>query len=183
MRDREFLPAVVVFYGLLAAAAFAWMWLRDEPLRRLLAPGRSAGLGLEVAVGVGFGAAVVGIGHLVERRFEFARRLTADIRELLPELSTLDVVGAAVFSSVAEELFFRGAMQDAIGFWITAAIFAIVHGFFERRFLAWMAFAAVVGLALGAMTLWLGTLLAPILAHFTINALNLHKLAHTSASP
>ncbi len=185
MGDRDFLPAAVVFYSLLGATAYVWMWLRGEPAARVFAPGVSAGVGLQVFVGVAVGAGVVFLGRVMEKRFEFARRLSAELKELLPPLRTSDIVLVAAFSSLGEELFFRGAMQDALGFWITAIAFAIVHGFFDRKFLVWMVFAGLMALVFGYMTIALGTILAPTIAHFTINAVNLRYLVDrpTEAAP
>ena len=40
----------------------------------------------------------------------------------------------------------------------------------------WTIFALVLGFALGGLLLLTGSLLAPILAHFTINYFNLHQI-------
>ncbi len=180
--DSRFVRAVVVFYGLMGVSGALWMWLRSEPMRRLLVPDAApAGTLLQVVVGLGFGLAVVGSGDVMERNFAFARDLSEELARLIPNLSAPGVAIVAFFSSVGEELFFRGAMQDALGLWITALLFGIVHGFFDRRFLWWMAFALLIGIAFGVMTDWLGSLLAPTLAHFTINALNLQRLIDSRA--
>ena len=68
-------------------------------------------------------------------------------------------------------------MQDHFGLWPTVLIFGFVHGFMDRRFIAWVGFATVLGAAFGLMTEAFGTLLAPTLAHFTVNYLNLGYLS------
>lgn len=176
MRDREFLPAVVIFYGVFAIAALVWMWVRGEPLARAVTPGEPSGALLEVGIGAGFGLLVVVVGRIMERRFEFARSLSDHLAQMIPGLTTSGIAVVAVASSLGEELLFRGAMQDAWGLWPTAAIFAIVHGFFDRKLIVWMVFAGVMGVAFGYMTRELGTITAPVVAHFTINYVNLHLL-------
>lgn len=171
-----FIRAVVVFYSLMVIAGFAWTWARGLPPIHLAWRGGSLAWWLQLLIGVGFGLVVVQLGKIIERRFEFARRLSDELTTLIPALNIQEVVIAAFFSSIAEEVFFRGAMQDALGFWLTAAAFMVVHGFFERRYMWWMIFAGVMGMAFGWMMLALGTLIAPVAAHFTINAINLRIL-------
>lgn len=184
MREREFIVAAVGFYGATMAIALVWMWLRGEPMVRVLVPGLTGrqGVPAQAAIGALFGLMVVGLGRVMEAKLEFARRLSAELAGLLPPLSLGGVAVAAVTSSVAEEMLFRGALQDQLGqthlsVWVVAILFGVVHGFFERRFLWWMIFAGLMGLAFGYMVLLLGGLLAPIVAHFTINFINLRSLS------
>ncbi|MFT7620858.1 MAG: membrane protease YdiL (CAAX protease family) [Myxococcota bacterium] len=183
MEDRGFLPAVLGFYGMLGVTACLWMWGRDQPLIRVVVPGSPESTWLQIAVGLGVGLLTVAGGRVIERRFAFAQRLAADIAQTLPSLGPGAIIMVAVCSSVGEELFFRGAMQDVAGLWVTAGVFGVVHGFFERRYLWWMVFASVMGLVFGAMTAWLGSILAPTLAHFTVNALNIHQLVQRREQP
>lgn len=84
----------------------------------------------------------------------------------------------ALASAVGEEIFFRGALQNALaqvagptaGWILQAAVFALGHpapGRAGRLYLAW-AFAA--GLIFGALYLLSGSLVPGILAHFLYNA-------------
>lgn len=83
----------------------------------------------------------------------------------------------AVVPAVAEELVFRGVIQQNlvrwfnsrhVGVWLAAALFSAIHmqffGFVPRF---------VLGLVLGYLYEWSGNLLVPIAAHFTQNALQL----------
>jgi len=177
--DRVHQLAVVGFYGAVAGMAVCWTWLRGAGLEDLVAPGIRSGWTTEIAMGLGVGLAVVIVGRLAHRWFAAVRRLSNEIRALLPRLQTWDVVLMAVTSGIGEELLFRGAMQSAWGFWPTVFVFSVAHGFFIRRYWAWMAFAAVAGVLFGWMVLATGTLLAPIIAHATINGLNLAWLERT----
>ena len=85
-----------------------------------------------------------------------------------------NVLLMAVLPGVGEELFFRGIIQKIMtekcgqhkAVWITAIIFSAIHfqfyGFFPRL---------VLGLLLGYMYVWSGSLWLPIIAHFTHNFL------------
>lgn len=176
MDARGYVAGVFGFYLMLGLAAYGWVAIRGVAASRLVAPGTAAGWPVELPVGLAFGLLVVAVGRILDRRYELARRLSDELRSMIPPMSGSAIAVTAVASSVGEELFFRGAMQDALGIWPTVAIFAVLHGLFIQRLRAWMVFAGLVGIAFGWMVEVLGTILAPIIAHFTINYMNLHAL-------
>ena len=96
--------------------------------------------------------------------------------------SSLAIAGLAVSSAIGEEIFFRGALQPLLGFWITAALFGLLHGGTSRRFRVWTIFAVAAGLLLGWLATYTENLLAPILCHMTINYFNLHLVVGTESS-
>jgi membrane protease YdiL (CAAX protease family) len=90
-----------------------------------------------------------------------------------PELM-LNLVMIALIPALGEELLFRGIIQRIFtdwsknvhaGIWISAALFSAMHmqfyGFIPRLLL---------GVLLGYMLVWSGSLWLPILAHFFNNA-------------
>ena len=137
-------------------------------------------LGLSLCVGLGaiaFGAftvvvvrAVFGdkalMGHSVEQMLRSAQGW---------QLALLSLV-VIVLGPVAEELFFRGAMFGAFagagfprfGMGFTAALFAMAH-LFPPMFPHYLG----VGLALAWLYRRTGTILAPIVAHMTLNGLGM----------
>ena len=92
------------------------------------------------------------------------------------------VVVIALVPAVAEELVFRGVVQQNlvrwfsphVGVWLGAAIFSAIHmqffGFVPRF---------VLGLVLGYLYLWSGNILVSMAAHFTQNAFQLLLLYAT----
>jgi hypothetical protein len=56
-------------------------------------------------------------------------------------------------------------------------LFAVLHTGPGLSFRLWTAFAVVAGGLFGGLMLWRGNLLAPIVAHFLVNAVNLSRLA------
>ena len=146
------------------------IYLRDgqsTPTRLLISP----------IIGIGVGLLVVFLSRLAVHRFEWARELHREFRGLLGTLSGAEMLLLALASSVGEEIFFRGALIGATNLWISSAIFALLHIGPGRRYLPWTASAFIVGLGMGGLFLWLGDLGAPILAHFTINFLNLRHIS------
>lgn len=98
-------------------------------------------------------------------------------------------IPVALLAPLAEEIVFRGAIQSAalgyfarrmpnavrartIALWLTAVLFAVVHGNPAQ-----MPHALIVGLLLGWLTLLTGSIIPAIAVHFTNNAAA-YLLAH-----
>jgi hypothetical protein len=71
-------------------------------------------------------------------------------------------------------------LQPELGLFWASLIFGLVHFPAEPRLRPWTAFALLVGFSLGAIYELTGGLFAPVLAHFTINAINLAWMADNS---
>ena len=166
---------ISVAYGVLLAIAILWAWLRgDRPLFELpgaIQPAWSA------LIGTAAGLLVALLSQISVSLFAWARRLEEEFARILGPLTMFEVVLLALLSGVAEEAFFRGAMQPTLGFVLTSLIFGLLHIGPSKTYLPWTAMALAMGFALGAMYLWTGTLIAPILCHFLINTINLRRIA------
>lgn len=153
-------------------------------------------IGFDAALGTVAGLVVVVLSALLDRVAEWARRLSRAFAELLGKLTFGQIFVLAVSSSIGEELFFRGFLQqlfservfdgfqngDGLALVAASVIFGAVHvGPDPRAFLPWTLMALVMGFALGGMYLYTGNVLAPILAHFTINFLNLSLISQNAA--
>jgi len=95
----------------------------------------------------------------------------------------LNLLVIAVVAGLAEEFFFRGAIQRLLGrkigsqhvvIWLTACIFSLVHlqfyGFLPRLLL---------GAYLGYLLCWSGNIWLPVLAHFANNAFALIGMSNS----
>jgi membrane protease YdiL (CAAX protease family) len=173
-------PALVlVLYLALASAGVAWSGLRgDAGVWRLGGkedPQTLAGIVIGVLLGLGF----VFASRFATHRFEWGRALHRDLRDLLGPLPGPEIVVLAAASAVGEEIFFRGALLPAAGLWASSAIFALLHVGPKLRFLPWTVSSFVAGMVFGQLFLWSGDLGGPVVAHFTVNALNLRYLSKT----
>jgi membrane protease YdiL (CAAX protease family) len=163
---------ILALYGSLALAAILISAARgDVDIYRI------AGVSTPLLIGVALGLAVVFLSRLAVHRFDWARRLHNDFRQILGKLSYKEILVLAVASSVGEELLFRGALQPIVGIWAQAIVFALLHIGPGLRFLPWTASALVIGLLFGFLFQLTGDLGGPIVAHFAINYLNLHFIA------
>lgn len=169
---------VLGLYGALALTAVLFSAGRgDVDLYRIEGTSTTQMLLLSPLLGAAIGLLVVLLSRLCVRHFEWGRDLHRAFSDLLGPLSNREIFILALASSVGEELLFRGAIQPWLGIWIQALIFAALHVGPGLRFLPWTASAFVLGLAFGWVFQWTGDLGAPIVAHFTINYLNLHYIA------
>jgi membrane protease YdiL (CAAX protease family) len=167
---------ILALYGGLSIVALIVGFARGEPdIYRL--PGWSwLRLAASPVLGVGIGLGIVFVSRLCVHRFDWARRLHRSFRGLLGNLHARDIFVLALASSVGEELFFRGALLPWIGIYGSAIVFALLHVGPGWRYLPWTASALLVGLLFGALFWWLRDLGAPMVAHFTINYLNLNYI-------
>jgi CAAX protease family protein len=171
------------FYLALAVGGAVWIGLRtgDVPLALFVDP---AGIWLDLALGAGTGLALVGLWEVARRRLSGAAQLEEHLAEILRGIAPGEVLALALLSGFTEELFFRGAVQGAWGIVPATLLFALLHTGPGAPFRLWSLFAAVAGLALGGLMLWRGNLLAPALAHFLVNAINLRRLVlHPATAP
>lgn len=168
--------SVVVFYLLFAGAAVLWDIVRSGPTHLRFFDGDT--WVRDLVLGLGVGLAVVVLSRIGRRFLAPIRRLESDLAEALGPLSHLDVFVYALMSSVAEEMFFRGAMQPSLGLALTAVIFGFVHGGYLGRLWIWSLFALLIGFAFGWMFEYTTNLCAPVVAHFVVNGINLRFLTN-----
>ena len=148
------------FYLLLAASAVVWIGMRRGHHRRRDVLRSVALAGSTSLWGVAAGLSLVALWWLVGRRLPLARGASRSCSASVLGLARRhQAIGLALLSGFAEELFFRGAVQDAWGFWLATALFAALHTGRERGLLVWTAFALVAGLLFGGLVLWRGNLL------------------------
>ena len=163
-------------YLLLALAGVAWIgWRRRAVPIALFLPLRPDGW-LDPLLGIAGAALLLGSWALLRRLSALARTLEAHIRERLGPLAVHEAYGLALLSGVAEEVFFRGALQPASRYALATLLFAALHTGRGRELLLWSASALVAGALLGALMLWRGNLCAPIVCHVLVNAVQLRRL-------
>jgi hypothetical protein len=128
---------------------------------------------------VGAAGLLLAVWEVGRRVFPTARQLEERMAELLGPIDPSEVVGLALLSGFAEELFFRGAVQGSWGWLPATVLFALLHTGPGPVFRLWTLFAAVAGLVLAGLMIWRGNLLAPVLAHGLLNGVNLARLVRS----
>ena len=172
------LALAVVIYGALAAAALLWLWCRD---RTGAVAEQSVGrLGPLAASGAGLAVALVGVA------------VHGWLREVVPGGSPLHTAAAQLFvrwdervgiafsvlAALAEELFFRLAVQDAFG--LAGSVTAYVLLNIRTVGLRWSAVTLVHALCLGGLVELGFGLLGSTSAHAVLNYLSLRRIHRSS---
>ena len=181
----------VIFYGILIGLAWllgvVWLELdllvwhdqfQTDPM-------------VDLGLGVGLGLLTVAVSRILEKKTTWARVLSEEFRKILGPVTVGQALILALTSGIAEEVFFRGFLQQALsdlavgggtagmvaGLILSSLIFGLVHvGPDRKKFLPWTLMALVMGLCFGVLYLYTGNLVAPVVAHFTINFFNLQLI-------
>jgi membrane protease YdiL (CAAX protease family) len=171
-------PAIVlVVYLSLGAAALVWGSVRGQPNTWRIPDHADPQVWSGIILGLALGLAIVFASRLAVHRFEWARSLHRELRALLSPLTDPEIVILALASSVGEEMFFRGALMPVVGVWVSSAVFALLHIGPRARYLPWTIGSFVAGVLFCELFRWSGDLTGPVVAHFTVNFLNLRHVA------
>ena len=130
--------------------------------------------GLAIA-GIVTGLVVV-LSRLASRHTTWGVALREEFTVLLVGLDSRQVLLLSLLSGFGEEILFRGVLHPRLGLIPTALLFAAFHFPYRRSLVPWTAFALGVGLVLGWLVDWSGSLWPAVVLHFMINYFNLHDL-------
>jgi membrane protease YdiL (CAAX protease family) len=165
----------VIYFALFLVAIWAHL---EHPL--FLFPPRDEkfqfNVVMDLVLGAGLGLGVAGSSFLAVRWVPSLRRLAVDFHQFLGKLSFEQIFFLSAFSSVSEEVFFRGFVQAKLGWVVTSLIFGLFHVGPGRKFLPWTFMATALGFAMGWLYEWRHDLFLPIAMHFTVNFVNLQLL-------
>lgn len=166
------------FYGALFAVALAWSAWSGRSVFYASRAAAEAGVAplLDGAAGLAVAAATIALSRKITECTQWGDAMGRALAELLGKRSLRDCIALGVVSGVAEEAFFRGVLQPALGWLAASLIFGLVHFAPRRELLPWTGFALCAGLVLGGLFEVTGNLAAPIVAHVGINAVNLRRL-------
>ena len=169
----------LVFYGLMAAVAVIWrLGIQGESI--LFGSLEAAHRGLrwvpDFGAGLVSGAVVLVLSRWMTRRTAWGEAMARALAGTLDGISVPNSLLLAVASGLAEEMLFRGALQPQVGWLVASLLFGLLHFIPRRELLPWTGFALLVGSLFGALFLWTGNLVAPVVAHVLVNAVNLPML-------
>jgi membrane protease YdiL (CAAX protease family) len=173
----------LAFYGCLLCVALAWAWLAGRPLRFANADAARHGIDplRDAGAGAALGLAIVLLSGWFTRATRTGERLARALARLIGRRTLGECVALALVSGVGEEAFFRGALQPQLGLVGASLLFALAHFAPRRDLLPWTAFSLAAGLALGGLFEATGNLVAPVVAHAVVNAINLRLLSRDYA--
>lgn len=176
-----FTLGTTILYAVLFALGLTWNLIASFPL---LPPRLDGRLVAELAGGVAVGCVTVFVVGVLWTRTRLFSNLEPTLAEKLGALTPSGILRLALLSSVAEEVFFRGALQpflssalggEMVGYVVTSLLFGVLHGS-SRTYRAWTVFATLCGFLLGGAYVLTDHILTPIVIHFIINALNMARI-------
>ena len=147
---------------------------------------------LLVLLGVAVGVVTAWAALALERRIPVAKRLGDRVRALFGELTLGQAAAIALSSGVVEEVVFRGLVLMAasyltqsvvLGLLLSSVLFGMVHRAPGREGVYWSVVAGLLGLLFGGLLLLTSSLLPPMAAHATHNAVALARQRARPASP
>jgi membrane protease YdiL (CAAX protease family) len=171
----------LVFYGVLLVVAWVWRTgIYDESLWYATEAARVAGTHWMRDLGLGLAlAAIVSLASAASERWtRWGADLADELAGAVGPLSTRACLVLAFASGVAEEAFFRGALQPRVGLVAASLLFALAHPPIRKALRPWTASALVLGLGFGAIFEATGALLAPVALHVAVNTVGLISLRH-----
>jgi membrane protease YdiL (CAAX protease family) len=174
------------FYGAMMAVALVWrVGFYGESILYASASDEAAGLHLvrDSLIGLTAGAAVVLASRIMTRATDWGEAMARALGESLGRVSIPDALLLAAASGLGEELFFRGALQPRVGLMVATLLFGCVHFVPRRELLPWTGFAIAAGALFGVTFEWTGNIVAPVVAHTVVNAVNLPLLSREYGDP
>lgn len=176
---QSFVRTALIFYGIMGCIALIWrMWTPGASILHPDGHVPAAGdLGNALLLGIGVGLVSLVVSEVMTRSSRLGEALADALGEGLIGLGRGDAILLALASGTAEEMFFRGALQPAVGLVLASILFGACHFLPRRELLLWSVYAVVMGIAFGLLFEWTGHLIAPIAAHVVVNGVNLPRLA------
>lgn len=112
--------------------------------------------------------------------------VTEQIGPAIAGCSAAELALLALAAGVSEEVLFRGVVQGGLArvvpAWLALAVASLSFGLVHFASRAYAAVAGIIGLYLGALFLWQGSLLAPIVTHTLYDFVALLYIARRSVS-
>jgi uncharacterized protein len=138
---------------------------------------------VSIAGGVLLAGLTVRASRAFVKRWGWARMLHEDLRPGVRHAGDGTILVLGIASGVAEELCFRGLLAPELGLVVSSLAFGGLHQLRGRVGWIWAGWAAVMGFLFGSLFLATGSLLGPIVAHASINVMNLRFLRDTDVEP
>ena len=118
---------------------------------------------------LGASAFLIALSLYCGRNFRWAQELEDEFCKVLVPLRLWEIVALGLLSGLAEETFFRGAVQPVFGLIPASLAFGLAHFIPRNPFWHWSLYAAFAGFFLGCLFELTHHLLPVIVAHSLTN--------------
>ncbi len=175
MQEKRLILIATLFYLILGAIGIVWAYYARGEWLLSLSSARPF-LGYEAALLVAALGLHVLFDLLGPKKVPAIARFWNTLHHSLGPLHTSTILLLALLSAYGEELFFRGALQPAVGYLPATVLFALSHFPPQRSMLIWPFYALAMGAILGLLRILGGDIYSAVLLHFLANTVSLYLL-------
>jgi membrane protease YdiL (CAAX protease family) len=163
-----------IIYGAMGGAALLWLWSRDRWDALVVQSIGQHGPFVSSAVGLIVGLCGAWFFGIALKRFTSLQDVATAAHRLFARAGDGVAIAFVLISAVAEELFFRLAVQDVFGVVGSVAVYVLLNS--SVGGLRWIAFTFVHALVLGLIVHFGFGLLGSATAHAILNYLSLRRI-------
>lgn len=161
-------PAIRI-YCVLLVLALVWIFFQGRLSWELFFDTRVEAIPRVILLTLGASSSMVALSLYCSRNFVWAQQLEEEFAKFLVPLKLWEIAALGFLSGVAEEIFFRGALQSAVGLIPASLAFGLAHFIPRHPFWNWALYAAFIGFLLGCLFELTHHLLPVIVAHALTN--------------
>ena len=161
-------PAIRI-YCMLLGLALGWIFFRGRLSWGLFVDIRVENLPRLILLTLGTSSCMVALSLYCSRNFAWAEQLEAEFVKFLVPMKLWEIAAIGLLSGIAEETFFRGALQTTVGLIPASLAFGLAHFVPRHPFWNWSLYAAFAGFLLGCLFELTHQLLPVMVAHGLTN--------------
>jgi membrane protease YdiL (CAAX protease family) len=161
-------PALRI-YCVLLVLALVWIFFLGRLSWNLFVDVRVENLPRVILLTLGTSSSMVALSLYCGRNFLWAQQLEEEFAKILVPMKLWEITAIGLLSGIAEELFFRGALQTTIGLIPASLAFGLAHLVPRHPFWNWSLYAAFAGFLLGCLFELTHYLLPVMVAHALTN--------------
>jgi membrane protease YdiL (CAAX protease family) len=165
---RVLVPAARI-YAVLLAIALLWMLVQKRLSWQLFLGSQVDDYPRLALMTLGASGFLITLSLYCSRNFQWAQQLEEQFCRVLVPLRLWEIAALGILSGVAEETFFRGAVQPVFGLIPASLAFGLAHFIPRHPFWHWSLYAAFAGFVLGCLVELTHHLLPAITAHSMTN--------------
>ena len=173
MKSLSLVRMATFFYAFVAVAS--WGWAKVTGNAGVLLGEQPAEV-KHILMGVTVGIVIATICQIANALFKPIERASRLLGAFFGPIRVSEAIYLAVLSGLAEEICFRGALWPQLGLWGSAILFGMLHIVPMRALMGYPVFAILAGLVFGLLRESSGSVWPAVVAHATVNALNLSWL-------
>jgi membrane protease YdiL (CAAX protease family) len=131
--------------------ALVWIYFQGRLAPELFFDSRVEILPRLILLTLGASSFMVALSLYCSRNLVWAQQLEAEFAKFLVPLKLWEIAAISVLSGIVEEIFFRGALQPALGLIPASLAFGLAHFVPRHPFWNWSLYAAFDGFLLGCL--------------------------------